>query len=92
MDDLLHLCHDLEVFMGYLKGVYRFKYDILGPPTQYLGANVEDVQSGDSSIAWLETSEEYCHVGIGNVDKMLELEGTRNLKVFGTMASERPFK
>mmetsp|Transcript_15996 Transcript_15996/g.23839 ORF Transcript_15996/g.23839 Transcript_15996/m.23839 type:complete len:1130 (+) Transcript_15996:7540-10929(+) len=91
VDDLLHIHHDPEAFMKELKGVYRLKDDSLGPPTRYLGANVEKVQLEDGSVAWSTTSEEYCRAAIDNVEKMLELEGTQPLKVFGAKAGERPF-
>ena len=57
VDDLLHIHHDPEIFMRDLKGVYRVKYVSLGPPTQYLGVNVEKLQLEDSSVSWSTTSE-----------------------------------
>ena len=47
VDDLLHLHHNPEAFMKELQGVYRLKDDSLGPPSRYLGANVEKVQLDD---------------------------------------------
>ena len=43
------------------------------------------------SITWLTTIKEYFRADIENVEKMLELDGTQPLKVFGTKAGERPF-
>ena len=50
--NLLHIQHDPEIFMKELKGVYRLKYGSLGPLTQYLGANVENVQLEYGYTAW----------------------------------------
>ena len=49
VDDLLHIHHDPEAFMKELKGVCRLKNDSLGPPSRYLGANVEKV-TGHTSL------------------------------------------
>ena len=57
MNNFLHIHHDPEVFMKELKVVYRFKYGSLGPPTWYLGANVENVQPEDGFVAWSTTSK-----------------------------------
>ena len=58
--------------MKELKGVYRLKYDVLGPPTKYLGTNAEKVQLDDGSIFWSTTSKEYFCVAIENVGKIIE--------------------
>ena len=52
VDDLIHIHRDPEVFMKELKGIYRLKGGSLEPPTQYLDANVENVQLNDGSITW----------------------------------------
>ena len=49
------------------------------------------MQLGDGSISWLTTSKEHCRASIENDEKMLELDGTQPLKVFGTKAGEIPF-
>ena len=49
------------------------------------------MQLGDGSISWLTTSKEHCRASIENDEKMLELDGTQPLKVFGTKAGERQF-
>ena len=81
VDDLLHLHHDPEIFTKELKCVYRLKYGSIGPTTRYLGTIVEKVQLQDGSIAWSKKSEEYCCAAIENVEKILELDGNRPLKV-----------
>ena len=91
MDDLLHLHHDPQVFMNKLKVVYRLNNGSLGPLTWFLGAKVEKLELGYGSVYWLETSREYCHAAIENVDNILELDGNWPLKVFGTKSGERPF-
>ena len=91
MDDFLHLHHDPEIYTKELKGVYRVKYGSLGPPTWYLGAKFEKVQLEDGSIAWSTTSKECFHAAIENVGKMLEIDGTQPLKLFGTKAGKRPY-
>ena len=55
VDNLLHIHHDLEISMKEFIGVFRLKYDSLGPLTIYLHANVEGVQLEDGSIAWSTT-------------------------------------
>ena len=49
------------------------------------------MQSEDVYIVWSTTSEEYCCADIDNVDKIIDLNGTQPLKVFGTKAGKRPF-
>ena len=77
--------------MKELKGLYRLKDDSLGPPSRYLGANVEKVQLEDGSVAWSTTSKKYYRAAIENVERMLEMEGSQPLKVFGSKAGERPY-
>ena len=71
--------------------MYRLKDDSLGPPILYLGANVENVQLEDGSVAWSTTSKEYCCSATKNVEKMLEMEGTQPLNVFCSKAGEQPY-
>ena len=49
------------------------------------------MQLEDVYIFWSTTSEEYCCADIDNVDKIIDLNGTQPLKVFGTKAGKRPF-
>ena len=91
VDDLLHIHHEPKKFMDALQKVYRLKDDSLGPPSRYLGANVEKVQLEDGSTAWSTTSEEYCRAAIENLEQELEGENMQPLKFFGKKAGERPF-
>jgi hypothetical protein len=49
VDDILHLSqHDPDVVINALCcGMYELKEGSVGPPTRYLGANVEPVQLDD---------------------------------------------
>ena len=51
LDYFIHPHHDPEIFTKELKGIYVLKCGILGPPTIYLGSNVENGKMEDGSIA-----------------------------------------
>ena len=50
---------------------------------------MKKVQLDDNSISWSATIEEYCRAASEIVRKILEFNGTQNLKVFSTMACKR---
>ena len=52
MCGFLHIHHDQQLFMKELKSIYMFKDGSLGPPTRYLGANIETLQLEDVSVLW----------------------------------------
>lgn len=49
-DNLLYINNDPEIFIRYLKCLYRLTGDSLGSQTLYLGANVEKLQLEGYSI------------------------------------------
>jgi hypothetical protein len=68
VDDVLHIAYDPKEDMDSLNKVYRLK-EGSGPPDRYLGANVEQVQLEDGSLAWSMTCVDYLRGAIENVNQ-----------------------
>lgn len=75
VDDILHVAHDPKHDMDLLSETYRLK-DGTGPPSRYLGANVEKVQLCDGSTSWSMTCVDYLRGAIENVNNMLKEQGS----------------
>ena len=59
-----------------------------GPPTRYLGANIDRIQLEYVRIVWSETCVDYLRGSIDNVDRMLKEYNTA-LKCYGD--GHRPY-
>jgi hypothetical protein len=90
VDDILHLSHDPDVAINALRGMYELKEGSVGPPTRYLGANVERVQLGDGRETWAMSSKDYITSAISNVESMRKMDGEPPLKVYGDCKRPNP--
>ena len=89
VDDILHLSHDPDVAINALRGMYELKEGSVGPPTRYLGANVERVQLSDGRETWAMSSKDYITSAISNVESLRKMDGEPPLKVYGDC--KRPY-
>jgi Reverse transcriptase (RNA-dependent DNA polymerase). len=89
VDDILHLSHEPGVVMDALRRSYELKKGSVGPPTRYLGANVERIQLGDGRETWAMSSRDYIESAISNVESMRKLDGEPPLKIYGDC--KRPY-
>ena len=68
VDDVLRLQHDPDTFLNRLAEVYRLKYGSVGETDIYLGADIENIQLDDGSLAWSMMSREYVTNAIQNLE------------------------
>ena len=79
VDDVLALSHDPGGIMKQIGTSFEIKNDEYGPPTQYLGADVEQFTLRDGSKAWSLLSTSYVKNAIETVTRLLAEDG-RELK------------
>jgi Reverse transcriptase (RNA-dependent DNA polymerase) len=80
VDDILCASHDPKAVMDVLSKTYRLKEDSVGPPSRYLGANIERVVLEDGSICWSMSADSYIKSAIDNIEKKLDEEGSKKLR------------
>jgi hypothetical protein len=68
LDDILHLSHDPNLVINSLHNMYELKEGSIGPPTKYLGTNIEHMQLEDVHETWAMTSKDYIHSTIDGED------------------------
>lgn len=88
-DDILRLSHEPGVVMDALLRSYELKEGSIGPPTRYLGANIERVQLEDGRETWAMPSRDYVDSAVSNVESMRKLDGEPPFKFHGDY--KRPY-
>jgi Reverse transcriptase (RNA-dependent DNA polymerase). len=83
VDNILRLSHEPGVVMDALWRSYELKEGSVGPPTRYLGANVERVQLEDGRETWAMSSRDYVDLAVSNVESMRKLDGEPPFKFYG---------
>ena len=79
VDDVLAISHDPGEIMKIIGMTFEIKNDEYGPPTQYLGADVETFTLQDGSKAWSFLSTSYVRNAVDTVKRLLAEDG-RELK------------
>ena len=79
VDDVLAISHDPNAIMEKIGMRFEIKNDEWGPPTRYLGADVEKFTLPDGSTAWSLLSNSYVAAAVQTVRDLLAEDG-RDLK------------
>ena len=64
VDYIFFIHKDTWVINDALVSIYFMKHGNMVPPTRYLGANIENVQTQDGKVLWETHSGDYCKVEI----------------------------
>jgi hypothetical protein len=78
VDNLLILSEDTGELLKLINARFKLKADSIGPPTTYLGAQVEPFTLPDGATVWSMPTRKYVKESIKNVRLMLE-EGSLTL-------------
>jgi hypothetical protein len=73
VDDILVVTFDPKLTMDAIGKLYRLKEGLVGPPEQYLGANIKRVELPDATMAWSIGAEKYVDNALVTVKATLEL-------------------
>ena len=92
VDDVLAISHDPKSIMEMIGKGFDLKNDEYGPPTTYLGGDVETFQLPDGKRAWSMLSTSYVRNAVKTVDILLagdelELKGSSNKRHAGPLPS-----
>jgi hypothetical protein len=79
VDDLLILSEDASKLLKLIDAKFKLKPDSIGPPTTYLGAQVEPFTLPDGVTVWSMSARKYVKESIRNVRQMLMDDGGLNL-------------
>ena len=71
MDDALALSHSPEITMKDILLAFDIKYNNYGPPTAYLGANVEPFHMSDGKYSWIIKCNSYVAVAVQTIKYLL---------------------
>ena len=71
VDDVLAVSHSPESIMKYIGLEFDIKYNEYGPPTAYLGANVEPLQISDGKYAWKIKFKLYVSAAVQTIKDLL---------------------
>jgi len=77
VDDILVIAFDPKLTMDAIGKLYRLKEGSVGPPEQYLGANIKRVQLPNGTMAWRIGADEYVNNALVTVKATLESEGMK---------------
>jgi Reverse transcriptase (RNA-dependent DNA polymerase) len=88
VDDILCVSHDPKAMMDVLKKTYRLKDGSVGPPSRYLGADIERVWLDSGHSAWTMSAHSYIKTAIENLQKQLAEDGYGKLRG----RAPRPFR
>ena len=75
VDDILIVSHDPEPILEELKALYELKEGSIGPPNQYLGAQISQVEGADGGLKWAMSSEKYATEACKIIDALIEKDG-----------------
>ncbi len=92
-DDILIIDVDPKVHMDKLQSVYTLKKGSIGPPSVYLGANIQKVPSRTGPDCWGMSAEQYVRDSVKNIKQRLKERGVEfNKKLSDVKYSPRqPF-
>jgi len=88
VDDISVIAFDPKLTMDAIGKLYRLKEGLVGPPEQYLGANIKCVQLPDGTMAWSICANEYVDNALATVKATLESEGMTMIKSWGLIESQ----
>jgi len=71
VDDILLISHQPSRTMLEIQQLYQLKDDSIGPPKQYLGANISKFQLPDGSEAWSALARDYIKTAVRNLEEVL---------------------
>jgi hypothetical protein len=74
VDDLLVLSEAASAILKQIDGRFTLKPGLVGPPTTYLGAQIEKYQLPDGVTVWSMTARKYVKEAIRNVVKLMLME------------------
>jgi hypothetical protein len=77
VDDILVIAFDPKLTMDAIGKLYRLKEGSVGPPEQYLGANIKRLQLADGTMAWSIGADNYVNNALATVKSTLESEGMK---------------
>ena len=86
VDDVLAVSHDPKAIMEMIGKRFEIKNDEYGPPSRYLGGDIEKFHLPDGTSAWSMTSCSYVKAAVDTVKDLLAEDG-RELK-----SGKRPHK
>jgi hypothetical protein len=75
VDNILFVAFDPKLTMDAIGKLYRLKEGSVGPPEQYLGANIKRVQLPNATMAWSIGADKYVNNALVTVKATLESEG-----------------
>ena len=80
VDDVLCISENSDSILHNELGKYfELKNESIGPPSQYLGAGMREVELENGSKAWAASSSQYVKAAVANVKKWLETHGNWRL-------------
>ena len=77
---ILVVSKDTSTAIYYLEKSYVLIDGSMGPPEQYLVANIKKAQTANGSIMWETHSADHCKAAITNLEKYINTDGKRLLK------------
>ncbi len=79
VDDALAVSHDPKAIMDHLATKYTLKEGSVGPPTEYLGAQISSFKVpdayGSEKTCWSMSSDKYVKQAVADVERTLEGKG-----------------
>ena len=67
VDNILCLSHNPRFILNTIRKFYVIKDNEIGPPSQYVGANIGKIQVGNGSECWAMSAEDYVLASLDNV-------------------------
>ena len=77
VDNILVIAFYPKLTMNAIGKLYRLKEGSVGPPEQYLGANIKRVQLPDGTMAWSIDADKYVDNALVSVKATLESDGMK---------------
>lgn len=75
VDDILCISHEPMQSMILIKNKFKLKGDKIEPPTDYLGAILEPMETDRGSTCWSQSSDKYVAAAVANVETFLRKKG-----------------
>lgn len=72
VDDVLIVDHNPKQFMSQLESLFTIKEGSIGPPSVYLGANIQKVESRSGGDCWGASAQQYVRDSIKNIKARLK--------------------
>jgi hypothetical protein len=77
VDDVLVISHQASKTIDGIRAIFKLKGDKAEKPDMYLGAVMQEVESGNGTKCWTLSSEKYLEAAINNVEEKLGREGQK---------------